>query len=252
MPAYARPGLPRRVLRRRGRAHHRDRPADRRDAAASCDAIDIFPAKHFVTPAGQADRGAPATSRPSWRSSSSCFDEQGKLLEAQRLEQRTRYDLEMLREVGYCSGIENYSPPLWRCASPARAPWTLLDYFPDDFLLFIDESHMTHAAGARHVQRRPGAQGGAGRLRLPPAQRAGQPPADASRSSRSTLNQVIYTTRHARPLRAGALARRWWSRSSARPAWSIPQVEIRPTKGQIDDLVGEIRKRVEPRASARW
>jgi excinuclease ABC subunit B len=75
------------------------------------------------------------------------------LLEAQRIQQRTRYDLEMLREVGFCSGIENYSRP-WRSARPAAPPWTLLDYFPADWLLFIDESHMTHAAGARHVQRR--------------------------------------------------------------------------------------------------
>ena len=70
------------------------------------------------------------------------FEEQGKLLEAQRIGQRTRYDLEMLREVGYCNGVENYSRPLSQ-RPPGSTPWTLLDYFPADWLLIVDESHMT-------------------------------------------------------------------------------------------------------------
>ncbi len=94
----------------------------------------------------------------------------GKLLEAQRLEQRTRFDLEMLQELGYCPGIENYSRHLTR-RRPGQPPPTLLDYFPEDWLLIVDESHADSAAGARHVLRRPLAQGDAGRVRVPPALR---------------------------------------------------------------------------------
>ena len=105
------------------------------------DSIDIYPAKHFVTSEeklklGIRDIERELNERVLW------FRDQGKLLEAQRLENRTRYDIEMLREAGYCSGVENYSAPLGR-RSPGSTPWCLLDYFPDDYLLLIDESHMT-------------------------------------------------------------------------------------------------------------
>ena len=93
------------------------------------------------------------------------FESQGKLLEAQRIRQRTNYDIEMLREVGYCNGIENYSRPL-AGRPPGSTPWTLLDYFPPDWLLIVDESHMT-LPQVRHVQWRPGAQGSVGQLWLP-------------------------------------------------------------------------------------
>ena len=85
-----------------------------------------------------------------------------RVLEAQRLRQRTMFDLEMMREVGYCIGIENYSRHLAR-REPGAPPSTLIDYFPDDFLLVVDESPHHHPAGPRHVQRRPRAQGDAGR-----------------------------------------------------------------------------------------
>src|SRR5690606_38946727 len=100
----------------------------------------IYPAKHFVTSKDRLEQAM--------ESIQSELDirlgelrAEGKLLEAQRLEERTRYDLETMREVGYCSGIENYSRHL-AGRSPGSTPWTLLDYFPDDWLLFIDESHI--------------------------------------------------------------------------------------------------------------
>jgi len=105
------------------------------------DQIAIYPAKHFVTSEERLELAIQGISKE--------LDErlevlrnQGKLLEAQRLESRTRYDMEMLRETGYCSGVENYSMHL-AGRQPGSAPWTLLDYFPKDFLTFIDESHMT-------------------------------------------------------------------------------------------------------------
>ncbi|MDW8215895.1 MAG: excinuclease ABC subunit B, partial [Roseiflexaceae bacterium] len=103
--------------------------------------LEIFPAKHFITEAEKLQQAirdieAELEERVAW------FKANNLLLEAQRLEQRTKYDLEMLREVGYCSGIENYSRHLDQ-RPPGSPPWTLIDYFPPDFLLVIDESHMT-------------------------------------------------------------------------------------------------------------
>ena len=111
------------------------------EVMAERDAIEIYPAKHFVTSAEKLDMAIgdirdEMAERVEWLKS------QGKLLEAQRLESRTNYDIEMLRETGYCAGVENYSRPLAQRAA-GSTPWTLMDYFPDDFLLFIDESHMT-------------------------------------------------------------------------------------------------------------
>ena len=111
------------------------------EVMAERDAIEIYPAKHFVTSAEKLEMAIgdirdEMVERVEWLTS------QGKLLEAQRLESRTNYDIEMLRETGYCAGVENYSRPLAQRAA-GSTPWTLMDYFPDDFLLFIDESHMT-------------------------------------------------------------------------------------------------------------
>ena len=96
------------------------------------------------------------------------FKEEGKLLEAQRLEMRVNYDLEMLETMGFCSGIENYSRHLDGRA-PGEPPYTLIDYFPKDFLCIIDESHVTRAADPRHARGRPLPQDHPGRARLPPA-----------------------------------------------------------------------------------
>jgi excinuclease ABC subunit B len=103
--------------------------------------IDVFPAKHYIT---QEDRLKKAITdiEAELEDRLNFFRKEGKLLEAQRLEQRARYDLEMLREVGYCSGVENYSRHLDQRAA-GTPPWTLIDYLPSDYLLFLDESHMT-------------------------------------------------------------------------------------------------------------
>ena len=105
------------------------------------DLLTIYPAKIFVTPREQLDR-AVASIEEELRWRLAVLREMGKLLEAQRLEQRTMFDLEMMKEVGYCSGIENYSRHLSGLA-PGERPHCLFDYFPDDMLLVIDESHVT-------------------------------------------------------------------------------------------------------------
>src|SRR5919206_519944 len=104
-------------------------------------AVDVYPAKHFVTTKEKLDL-AIVDIEAELEQRCRQFDTEGKLLEAQRLRQRTTFDLEMLREAGYCHGVENYSRHLSRRA-PGSQPWTLLDYFPDDYLLVVDESHMT-------------------------------------------------------------------------------------------------------------
>ena len=111
------------------------------EVLAELEELQIFPAKHFITPEAKreqalADIEAELTQRLAE------LRAQDKLLEAQRLEQRTRYDMEMIREVGYCAGIENYSRHLDQ-RPPGSPPWTLMDYFPADYLLIVDESHMT-------------------------------------------------------------------------------------------------------------
>ncbi len=138
--------------------------------------ISIFPAKQYLTDADKL-KDAIANIETELEERLKFFKETGKLLEAQRLEQRTRYDLEMLKEVGYCSGIENYSRHLDRRA-PGTHPWTMIDFLPSDYLLVIDESPHDRSADPRHVQRRPLPQRDPGRIRLPPAERHGQPPAE--------------------------------------------------------------------------
>jgi excinuclease ABC subunit B len=111
------------------------------EVLAELEQIDIFPGKHFVTPEDELKEALKDIEEELGERLDQ-LRSTGKLLEAQRLEQRTHFDLEMLRETGSCPGVENYSRPLGR-RPPGSAPWTLLDYFPDDFLIFIDESHIT-------------------------------------------------------------------------------------------------------------
>ena len=111
------------------------------DSIAELKHIAIYPASHYIVPKEKMERAIgdiekEMEQRVAW------FKEEGKLIEAQRIEQRTRYDMEMLQEIGFCKGIENYSRVL-SGREPGSAPFTLLDYFPDDFLLFVDESHVT-------------------------------------------------------------------------------------------------------------
>ena len=203
--------------------------------------VEIFPAKHFITEEEKL-RAAIAGIETELTERVRYFKEQGKLLEAQRLEQRTQYDLEMMREVGYCSGIENYSRHLDQRPS-GSPPWTLMDYFPPDFLLIIDESHMT-------IPQVQGMYGGDRSrkeilveygFRLPSA--IDNRPLNFDEFQART-GQVIYTSATPGPFelkRASQVVEQ-----IIRPTGLVdPEVEIRPVEGQIDDLVGEIRQRVE-------
>ena len=202
--------------------------------------VDIFPAKHFVTPQEKlalalADIEAELEQRLAE------LRAQDKLLEAQRLEQRTRYDLEMLREVGYCSGIENYSRHLAR-RRPGDPPWTLLDYFPDDYLMFIDESHMTipQIHGMYNGDRARKEVLVDYGFRLPSA--LDNRPLTFEEFERR-VRQVIYTSATPGPYEREKSAQ--IVEQIIRPTGLVdPQVVVRPTKGQIDDLIGEINARV--------
>ena len=170
------------------------------------------------------------------------FREQGKLLEAQRLENRTRYDLEMLREAGYCSGVENYSAPLGRRAK-GSTPWCLLDYFPDDFLLFVDESHMTipQLHGMYHgdmARKRTLVDFG---FRLPSAM--DNRPLNFEEVEKH-INQVIYVS--ATPSAYEYNHSQQVVEQVIRPTGLLdPTLEVKPTTGQIDDLLYQIRLRVD-------
>ncbi|HZP25831.1 MAG TPA: excinuclease ABC subunit UvrB [Dehalococcoidia bacterium] len=205
------------------------------------DSLDIYPAKHFVTSqekleAALVDIQAEMEDQVAW------MREHGKLLEAQRLEERTRYDVECLREQGYCSGIENYSRHLARRAA-GSTPWTLMDYFPDDFLMFIDESHMAipQIRGMFHgdlARKQTLVEFG---FRLPSA--LDNRPLNFQEFL-SHVNQVIYVSATPGP---------WEYEHSEQVAEQIirptglldPEVEVRPTKGQVDDLMHEIKLRIE-------
>ena len=152
--------------------------------------ITIFPASHYVASDDRMKR-ALVTIEEELHERLAELNEQGKLLEAERLRMRTSYDLEMMREVGFCSGIENYSRHI-DGRGPGTAPYTLLDYFPDDYLVVIDESHVTVPAAARHVRGRPVAQVHPGRARVPPARAPSTTGRCGSTSSPSACNQVVF------------------------------------------------------------
>ncbi|MGA9532845.1 MAG: excinuclease ABC subunit UvrB, partial [Anaerolineales bacterium] len=208
---------------------------------AERDKVSIYPAKHFITEdeklaAAIADIEAELDVRLKW------LRNQDKLLEAQRLEQRTHYDLEMLREVGYCSGIENYSRHLDQRAA-GSPPWTMVDYFPPDFLLVIDESHMTVPqirgmfAGDRSRKQNLVEYG----FRLPSA--LDNRPLDFDEFEKR-INQVIYTSATPGPYEFGVANQ--VVEQIIRPTGLVdPEVEVRPVEGQVDDLIGEIRSRTE-------
>ena len=205
------------------------------------DSIQVFPAKHFVTNKEKL-AAAFGTIEAELQERLAEFRAQDKLLEAQRLEQRTRYDLEMLREVGYCSGIENYSRHL-SARGPGEQPWTLLDYFPDDFLMIIDESHMTipQVHGMYNGDRARKEVLVEYGFRLPSA--LDNRPLKFDEFERH-ISQVIYTSATPGPYET--------QRSEqvveliVRPTGLLdPMVSVRPTRGQVDDLLAEIRVRVE-------
>ena len=203
----------------------------------------IFPASHFVASQERQQR-AIAGILAELEERLEYFRREGKLLEAQRLEQRTRYDLEMIQEVGYCQGIENYSRHL-DGRQPGEPPYVLIDYFPDDYLLVVDESHQTvPQIGGMYAgdKSRKDSLVGYG-FRLPSAY-DNRPLTFAEWEER--INQVIYTSATPGPYELDHSQQ--VVEQIVRPTGLLdPQVEVRPTKGQVDDLIGEIRKRVAKR-----
>ncbi len=203
------------------------------------DQIEIFPAKHFITPQDKLTE-AIEIMEAELEGQLKRFRDEGKLLEAQRLEQRTRYDMEMLREVGYCSGIENYSRAL-ALRPPGSRPFTLLDYFPADWLLIVDESHMTlpQVHGMFNGDRARKTVLVDYGFRLPCA--LDNRPLRFEEWEES-LNQVIYTSATPGPYELSHSSQ--VVEQIIRPTGLVdPQIEIRPTKGQVDDLLREIRAR---------
>ena len=204
------------------------------------ESVDIYPAKHFVTSHDKL-LAAIEDIQVELEQRLKELKDQNKLVEAQRLEARTNYDLEMLREVGYCHAVENYSRHLQRRA-PGSAPWTLLDYFPDDFLLFIDESHMTvpQIRGMYHgdiSRKRTLVDYG---FRLPSA--LDNRPLNFEEFNQR-LNQVVYVS--ATPAEYEYSHSRQIAEQLVRPTGLLePTIEIKPTRGQIDDLIDQIKTRV--------
>ena len=201
--------------------------------------VPIWPATHYVTPKDKMDRALVEIEREledrvAW------FEENDKLVEAQRVRQRTEYDMEMMRELGYCSGIENYSRILDGRA-PGTPPHTLLDYFPEDFVLFIDESHVTLP------QVRAMYNGDRARKESLVSYGFRLPCAFDNRPLKfqefeDRLNQVIYVS--ATPGEYERERADQVVEQLIRPTGLLdPRVEVRPVTGQIDDLIGEINAR---------
>ncbi|MCS5706388.1 excinuclease ABC subunit UvrB [Synechococcus sp. FGCU-3] len=208
----------------------------------SLDAINIYPAKHFVTPKERLDEAIKAI-RDELRQRLDHLNSQGRLLEAQRLEQRTTYDLEMLEQVGYCNGVENYARHL--AGRPAGTPpECLIDYFPKDWLLVVDESHVTCSQlqamyngdqSRKQVLIEHG-------FRLPSA------------ADNRPLKGEEFWEKAQQTIFVSATPGDWELRQSdgqvvqqvIRPTGVLdPVVEVRPTDGQVDDLLAEIRLRAE-------
>jgi len=200
--------------------------------------LEIYPARHFITPQDKLSE-AIADIEQEMLGQVKRFEAQGKLLEAQRIQQRVNYDLEMLREVGYCSGVENYSRPLARRPAGSR-PWTLLDYFPDDFLLFIDESHMSVP------QIRGMYKGDRSRKQVLVDHGFRLPSALDNRPLRfeefdELLHQVIYVSATPGPYERQVSQQ--IVEQIIRPTGLLdPIIEVRPTEGQVDDLVKELNQ----------
>ena len=205
------------------------------------DSVDIYPAKHFVTSYDKVMRAIESI-KQELEERLRELRQQGKILEAARLETRTNYDIEMLREAGYCTGVENYSRHLSGRA-PGSPPWTLLDYFPDDFQLFIDESHMTlpQVRGMYHGDRSRKETLVEYGFRLPSAldNRPLNFPEFEER-----INQVIYVS--ATPADYEYAHSQQVAEQLVRPTGLLePTVEVKPTEGQIDDLLDQIKTRVD-------
>ena len=203
--------------------------------------VPIYPASHYITPPDKMARAITEIEKELWEQVK-YFEDHDKLLEAQRIRQRTLYDIEMMQELGFCSGIENYSRII--SGRPVgSAPMTLLDYFPKDFLLFVDESHVTLP------QVRAMYNGDRARkeslvnygFRLPCAY-DNRPLTFSEFEER--INQAIYVS--ATPGEYELSRSAQTAEQVIRPTGLLdPEVEVRPVTGQIDDLMGEIRTRAE-------
>ncbi|HHV98223.1 MAG TPA: excinuclease ABC subunit UvrB [Clostridiaceae bacterium] len=202
--------------------------------------IAIFPASHYATTKAKMER-AMATIQEELEQRLAELRSQGKLLEAQRLEQRTRYDLEMMQVTGFCPGIENYSRHISGRA-PGSAPFTLIDYFPKDYLMIIDESHVTvPQIGAMY-------NGDRSRKEALVEYGFRLPSAFDNRPLKfeefeQRINQVIYVS--ATPANYEKQHSSQIVEQIIRPTGLIdPEIVVRPVKGQIDDLIGEINERI--------
>ncbi|MFL5800670.1 MAG: excinuclease ABC subunit UvrB [Roseiflexaceae bacterium] len=204
-------------------------------------AVDVYPAKHFIA-TGEKLQLAVADIAQELTERIPELESQGKPLEAARLKQRTMYDLEMLGEMGYCSGIENYSRHMDR-RQPGQTPWTLLDYFPDDFILFVDESHISLPQirgmykGDRSRKETLVEYG----FRLPSA--LDNRPLHFEEFEQH-VHQVIYVSATPGPYELEHSAQ--VVEQIIRPTGLLdPVIHVRPSKGQIDDLLGEVKRRVD-------
>ena len=203
--------------------------------------VGIYPASHYIVP-GDKMKTAIASIYDEMEKQAAMFKEQGKLIEAQRITERTRHDMEMLSEIGVCKGIENYSRVL-SGREPGSAPFTLLDYFPEDYLLFVDESHVTLPQvrgmyGGDHARKQMLVDYG---FRLPSAY--DNRPLDFDEFY-AHINQAIFVSATPGDLEAeksGQIVEQ-----VIRPTGLLdPRVTVKPTDGQIDDLISEINLRVE-------
>ncbi|MGB9838975.1 excinuclease ABC subunit UvrB [Thermovenabulum sp.] len=201
--------------------------------------VAIFPASHYVTPRDRLEMAIASIQKELEERVNELLS-QGKVLEAERLKQRTNYDIEMLLETGYCKGIENYSLHLTG-RKPGEPPFTLLDYFPEDYLIIIDESHVTIPqlramwAGDRSRKEALVEHG----FRLPSA--FDNRPLTFEEFEKK-INQVIFMSATPGPYELEKSSK--IVEQIIRPTGLVdPEVEVRPIKGQIDDLIGEIKKR---------
>ena len=203
--------------------------------------IAVFPASHYVTPKEKLEE-AIKDLEEELEQRVRYFEENGKLIEAQRIAQRTRYDIEMLQEIGFCSGIENYSRVLSRRA-PGSSPYTLIDYFPKDFLLFVDESHVTLPQvramyGGDYARKKTLVEYG---FRLPSA--FDNRPLKFEEVE-SKLNQMIFVS--ATPGDYERQNSTQVAQQVIRPTGLLdPLISVRPVEGQVVDLLGEINTRIQ-------
>ncbi len=203
--------------------------------------IAIYPASHYVTNKAKLERAIQGIEKE-LDERVKYFNDNGKLLEAQRISQRTNYDIEMMREVGFCQGIENYSRHI-SGREKGSAPYTLIDYFPDDFLLVIDESHVTipqvRAMYAGDKSRKDNLVEYGFRL---PSAYDNRPLTFSEFEER--INQVVFVS--ATPADYEKEHSERTVEQVIRPTGLLdPEIEVRPVEGQIDDLVGEINERTE-------